>query len=533
MTLQRKGLAAFLFSLLAGPAWAQTPLGPEFRVNDFITGDQRYPGVAADAAGNFVVVWATDGQDGDGAGVFARRYDANGAPRGGEFQVNTFITGDQSFPEVAADPAGNFVVVWESNGQDGDSIGVFGRRYDAAGMPTTPEFPVNTHTPSIQAEPKVAFDSAGGFVVVWESYYQDGDQSGIYAQRFDVAASPVGAEFQVNSYTPSYQLLPVVATGPAGTFVVVWDSDGQEGLGNYGIYAQRFDAAGPVGTEFRVNTVTTGNQFNPSVAADRQGAFTVAWSGPDSSGQGIWGQRYDPAGTPLAGEFPINTYVTLSQSSTVATVDANGNTMVAWSSNGQDASTFGVAGRSFDCDGQALGPDFLVNTYTAGSQNQASIASASGDFVVVWRSADQDGSGDGVYAQRFRGLPACGRFHAVTPCRLADTRLPDGPSGGPPLAAGASRDFPVGGSCSIPADARAVAVNVTTTAQTRAGNLRLYPAGEPVPLASAINFTAQHARANNAIVRLGANGQVGVRCDMPPGPGGTTHFILDVSGYFR
>ena len=121
----------------------------------------------------------------------------------------------------------------------------------------------------------------------------------------------------------------------------------------------------------------------------------------------------------------------------------------------------------------------------------------------------------------------------MSPCRLADTRLPDGPSGGPPLAAGASRDFPVGGSCGIPADARAVAVNVTTTAQTRPGNLRLYPAGEPVPLASTINFAAQHARANSAVVRLGGNGLVGVRCDMIPGPGGTAQLILDAYGYFR
>jgi hypothetical protein len=518
--------------LWAGSAWAQTPLGTEFQVNGSTTGDQRYPSVAADAAGNFVVVWATDGQDGSGAGVFARRYDANGAPRGPEFQVNTYTTDDQSFPSVASDAAGNFVVVWESNGQDGDSIGIFGRRFDAQGAPTTPEFAVNTQTLSYQAAADVAFDSSGGFVVVWMSYLQDGDYTGIYAQRFDAAAARMGPEFQVNTFTTSYQLFPTVAAGPAGSFVVAWESY-QDGSSDYGIYAQRFDATGPVGSEFRVNTVTAGNQFSPTAAFDSTGAFTVAWSSPDGDLAGIRGQRFDAAGAPLGGEFAVNTYTTAAQSAPALTIDANGNADLAWRSDGQDGDGFSVAGNRFDCDGQRQGTDFLVNTYTTGFQSQPAIASASGDFVVVWRSLDQDGSGEGVFAQRFRGAPACGRFHAVTPCRLVDTRLPDGPSGGPPLAAGASRDFPATGTCGVPADARAVAVNVTTTAQTRAGNLRLYPAGQAVPLTSTINFVAQHARANNAIVRLGANGQVGVRCDMVPGTGGTAQFILDVSGYFR
>jgi hypothetical protein len=533
MALPRLTLSAFLLTLLAGAAAAQAPLGPEFRVNDFTTGDQRYPNVAADAVGNFVVVWTTDGQDGSGAGVFARRFDASGAPRGAEFQVNTFTTGDQGFPAVASDAAGNFVVVWESSGQDGDSIGVVGRRFGADGAPTTPEFVVNTETQSYQAAADVAFLSNGGFVVTWMSYAQDGDYTGVYAQRYDAAATRDGPEFQVNTFTTSYQFFASVAALPADGFVVAWESEDQDAPGSVGVYAQRYDAAGPVGTEFRVNGATAGDQFSASVAADSRGAFTVAWAGPDAGGFGIWRQRYDPAGAPLGGEMAINTFTTGTQTTPVIATDANGNLNLAWISSGQDGNSLAVAGNRLDCDGQVLGPDFVANTFTIGAQSQPSVASSSGDFVVAWTSAAQDGSGDGVYARLFRGAPACGRFHALEPCRLADTRLPDGPSGGPPLAAGTARDFPVGGLCGIPADARAVAVNITTTGQTEPGNLRLYPSGEPVPLASAINFTAQHARANNALVRLGAGGQVGVRCDMGAGSTGRTHFILDVFGYFR
>jgi len=126
--------------------------------------------------------------------------------------------------------------------------------------------------------------------------------------------------------------------------------------------------------------------------------------------------------------------------------------------------------------------------------------------------------------------PTATRYYAVAPCRLADTRNPAGPSGGPALSAGASRSFPVTGLCTIPADARAVAVNVTVVGPTRAGNLRLYPAGAALPNASVVNFAASRTRANNALAALGAGGQVTVQCDMPSG---TTHFVLDVAGYFR
>src|SRR5262245_45567182 len=82
------------------------PLGPEFRVNTNTTGNQTLPSVAADASGNFVVVWHTPG-DGSNLGIFGQRYASDGAPLGPEFRVNTFITGYQFAPKVASDASGN------------------------------------------------------------------------------------------------------------------------------------------------------------------------------------------------------------------------------------------------------------------------------------------------------------------------------------------------------------------------------------------------------------------------------------------
>jgi uncharacterized repeat protein (TIGR01451 family) len=123
------------------------------------------------------------------------------------------------------------------------------------------------------------------------------------------------------------------------------------------------------------------------------------------------------------------------------------------------------------------------------------------------------------------------QFFTVNPCRLADTRGIPAPSGGPALQANAERTFPVSGLCGVPAGARAVAITLTVVQETEAGNLRLFPAGEPLPNASTINFVANVVRANNAIIKLGSGGQITVRCDMAPGSTGTTHFLFDVFGY--
>jgi hypothetical protein len=121
-------------------------------------------------------------------------------------------------------------------------------------------------------------------------------------------------------------------------------------------------------------------------------------------------------------------------------------------------------------------------------------------------------------------------FFTVTPCRVADTRDGNGPSGGPALVAGAVRSFPVASLCGIPPLARAVAVNLAVFQPSDGGDLRVYPDGEPAPVASAINFRSGIIRSNNAVLLLGASGQISVQCDMPSG---ATHFFFDVYGYFQ
>jgi hypothetical protein len=120
-------------------------------------------------------------------------------------------------------------------------------------------------------------------------------------------------------------------------------------------------------------------------------------------------------------------------------------------------------------------------------------------------------------------------FWTVAPCRVIDTRNPNGPLGGPALVGGSARTFTIANQCGIPADATVVFVNVTITNPSAAGHLTFYPTGVSPPLASTINFRSGQTRANNAILPLSPAGSLDVFC----GGSGTVDLILDVYGYFR
>ncbi len=116
-------------------------------------------------------------------------------------------------------------------------------------------------------------------------------------------------------------------------------------------------------------------------------------------------------------------------------------------------------------------------------------------------------------------------FRTVIPCRILDTRQSSA------LAAGADRLVTVAsGACGVPGTAKAVALNLTITEPDSPGDLRLYPAGSPLPLVSAINYAPGQTRANNAVVPVGTAGQIGVHNDQTQG---SVQFIVDVTGYFE
>lgn len=390
-------------------ATAPLPAGAEFRVNSHMTGSQELfaeapHAVAADADGDFIVTWSSSGQDGDAWGVYAQRYAADGASRGPEFRVNQDTANSQWYPNVASSAGGDFVIVWTSSLQDGSGDGVFARRYDAGGAPLGDEFRVNATTEDHQRHSTVAMDPAGAFVVVWSGYGQAGVADwDIYAQRYGASGEKQGDEFRVNGTTAGQQQFPSLAVDAQGRFVVAWTTDGQDGSGT-AVYGRQYDADGTSrGEEFQVNTETAGNQQYARVAAAAGGDFVVAWASAnqDGSGRGVFAQRFTAAGARRGGEFQVNQVSTGEQFAPTVAADAAGGFVVTWT-GAQDGDMYGVFARAYNAGGEARGSEFRVNTEVAGNQVYSAAASdAAGGIVIVWQSDGQDGSSFGVYGQRY------------------------------------------------------------------------------------------------------------------------------------
>ncbi|MGB5514294.1 MAG: hypothetical protein WBO69_06015 [Thermoanaerobaculia bacterium] len=425
--MQRGALFRFslAFLLISSTALGEQtfPIGGEFQVNTYTDRGQYFPAVASDPEGNFVVVWQSFGSSGTDSSNFSiqgQRYDSDGSPIGGEFQVNTYTSNRQEFASVAVDGAGAFVVVWASSGSSGtdnSSYSVQGQRYDSDGSPSGSQFQVNTYTTGRQNFPTVA-TNLDGFVVVWQNRHSVTDSSGydIQGQRYDSDGFAIGGEFLVNTYTTSHQQRSSVAMEADGSLAVVWESFGSSGTdaSEYSVQGQLYDSDGsPSGGEFQVNTYTTDDQRFPSVAIDTAGDFVVVFQsigsdGTDSAGSGIQGRRYSSDGMAIGGEFQVNTYTTSFQTAPAVATDPVGRFVVVWGSlgsSGTDFSVSSVQGQRYDSDGAAIGGEFQVNTYINLDQYLPAVATdARGTFVVVWDSigsAGTDISGSSIQGQRY------------------------------------------------------------------------------------------------------------------------------------
>lgn len=498
--------ALFPATVLAQPY----PLDPaEFQLNTYAPGHQSAGGVARLADGDFVVVWTSDGSagtDSSGYSVQARRFAASGESLGDEFQVNSYTTGRQGFPRVAAAPNGQFVVAWTSRGSwgnDDQGYSVQARRYGTDGVPLDArEFQVNTYTtgnlyaPGNQYLDDVAMDAQANFIVVWESDGSPGtdhDGFSVQARRFRAGGAPIDAqEFQVNTYTTSFQDDGAVAMDAEGNFVVAWQSYGSAGSDQFGYSAQarRFAADGtpldPVETQ--LNTFTILDQRGPHPAMDPRGGFVVVWASDTTPGDdilGIQGRRFGPDGTPLDPvEFQVNEYTWLGQWGPTLAMNGAGDFVVSWSSVGSfgnDDSGSSVQLRRYRADSTPIDQvEQQVNTYTSGTQDGPRIAAGpDGDFVVVWSSDGSFGSDAdllSVQARRFGrptievtsasggvGGPGCTLRDAITAAN-ANVPVGDCPAGNEgavvelPVASSIALTEPDNGSNALPLIERPVTI---------------------------------------------------------------------------
>lgn len=249
-----------------------------------------------------------------------------------------------------------------------------------------------------------------------------------------LAASPlsaqvvwIGPEIPVNTVTAGSQFAPAIASDAAGNFVVAWQGTDGDGSG-FGVRARRFAADGtPATAELAVNATTGGDQVSPSVARLADGGFAVAWTsnGQDGSGFGIVVRRFNANGTPAGGEVAVNTSTAGNQ--VAPRIVANGSGfLVAWTGPGGDGSTNDVFARRFATSGAPATGELRMNSTVSGQQLTPAVAwLVDGTFVAAWASEGQDGSGYAVIARRFdaNGAPLSAEIPVPTVTTLDQSEI--------------------------------------------------------------------------------------------------------------
>ena len=382
------------------------PVGGEFRANVTTAGSQVFSAVDADADGDYVVAWKSEGQDGDAGGIYARRFNPAGQALGGEFRVNTTTAGDQAYPAVAMADDGAFVVAWEvySGG------GIYARRYDAAGNPVGDEFRVTTSAFGSGRLPAIGMNADGAFAISWLGVGGNAADRGSFLRRYDSGGSPLTASAErVNSTDDLSVTGTSVGVDDTGDVVVVWTQAVRTQSGGTSVAAphvRRYDAA--TGTFGPIVQVISGSneRSGPTLRVRGDGSFVAAWTvnGGDGSGPGISLHRFDAAGNRIGGEERVNTTTAGSQRNPALAMDAAGNYAVVWDGPGDfNGTQHDIFLQAYRANGSRFGGEARVNLTTAEHQYvpAATMSGDDGQLVVTWHSQNQDEAGGfGVYGRR-------------------------------------------------------------------------------------------------------------------------------------
>lgn len=202
--------------------------GSDFIVNSFSTGNQLNSASAALADGGFVVVWQTQFQDFTGYAIKGQRFNADGSLNGSDFIVNTYGVGDQDMPSVTGLADGGFVVAWQSEGQDGDGAGVYAQRYAADGSANGGEFRLSVTTSGEQTAPDLVELTGGDLVAAWST-------GGTFADDVIVRLFTLPTDFNIYATAGGFEdwevmtgssVDPVIPPLPSDTLVVWPNIDG-------------------------------------------------------------------------------------------------------------------------------------------------------------------------------------------------------------------------------------------------------------------------------------------------------------------
>lgn len=358
-----------------------------------VGGVQNYPQVAALVGGGHVVAWSAFGADlnGEAYQVYAQRYDAAGEKAGAPIVVENDTSYEQSLPSVAGLGDGGFVLVWQGYTVDGSGLGLFAQRYDADGAKTGDEIIVNANGYLEPHEASVTALANGGFAVSWTANALTDGTHDVWARAFDANGEPMGPDFVVNTVEDGVErtrgrITETIAGLESGRFAVVFvDEAGADGAAP-GVYVRVFENNGtPVASQLPVNTSTGGLTNYVSVGAVAGGGFVATWTGMDGDGTGVFAQLFDADGEKVGGEIQANTSEVSDQHYSKVHELAGGGFVIVWQSN-DGSGQHHIVGQSFDASGAKLGDAFEVSAPSGVSEELLSIAvREDGALVLSWR----------------------------------------------------------------------------------------------------------------------------------------------------
>jgi len=380
----------------------------EFRVNQW-TADHQQPGdVAFSEEGVLLVTWTSESQFSNANEPVGRFMIPGEASVGLDKKLNS-SSGWSTLNAIGCAQPGGFAIVWSNVGQDGDGFGLFGRLFLLDGAPATEEFQVNTNSTGDQALYALTCLSDGGFLVVWSTTTGPGSNPVhmLRGQWFTPDGAMAGDELQLAPGSGATGADAACASN--NTCMLAWKQEDSEKPDHDEILHVPLAAyeINP-GMPSQTNTWDSEALGGTSVSAIGETAFVVVWESwnqQDDAKTGLRAQLLTQDGMLTGDEFHVNTSVLGNQTNPRSASLADGTFLVVWSGDGNGGSGDDVYGQLFASTGDKQGEEFRLNLFQTGHQYGPRTAAVNSDeFVVIWRSAEQDSSGLGVYDRRINAL---------------------------------------------------------------------------------------------------------------------------------
>jgi hypothetical protein len=280
-------------------------------------GTANNPQIAFDASGNALAVW--EQSDGMRRNIWANRFSPGTGWAAAELiEINN--AGGAYGPQIAFDPSGNALAVWEQS--DGMRTNIYANRFSPGTGWGAAEL-IEIDNAGDAYRPQIAFDASGNALAVWRQY--DGMRYNIWANRFSPGTGWGAAELiEIDNAGDAYY--PQIAFDASGNALAVWRQfDGMR----TSIYANRFSPATGWGAAELVEVNNAGSAGSPQIAFDASGNALAVWQQSDGMRENIWANRFSPGtGWGTAELLEINNAG--GSSNPQIAFDATGNALAVW-----------------------------------------------------------------------------------------------------------------------------------------------------------------------------------------------------------